>query len=186
MKTILGVISDTHMYKADKELEFLNEIVFKNASKIIHCGDLVSLNVLDGFSNKKVIAVSGNMDGSNVRNVYPFIEKITVSGVNFLILHGNGYYSNFFNSLQNEFPDFNVFLYGHTHKPLINKIGKNIFFNPGSFSYNRVKDPSRSAGLIEIEDEKAVFKIIDLSKISQKKFTIKEVLDVRHNKGNFF
>jgi putative phosphoesterase len=186
MKNIIGVISDTHMNGTDQDLEFLNGTVFRDASEIIHCGDIVVPEVLDAFADKSVIAVSGNMDGYEVRKLFPFIEKKRFCGIDFLILHGEGCGLDIFSSLKNEFPDFSAFLYGHTHKPLINKVGKYVFFNPGSFSHNRIKEPSRSVGIIELDDEKASFKIIDLGEISQKKFKIKEVLDVRYSKGNFF
>ena len=186
MKKILGIISDTHMNKADKELGFFNETLFSDVSEIIHCGDLVSLDILNAFSDKKVTAVSGNMDSTEVRQTYSYIEKKTISGIKFLIVHGDGFNSDIFDSLKKEFPDFNVFLYGHTHKPLIKKTGNSIFFNPGSFSHNRVKKPLRSAGLIEIYDDKLIFKIIEIEDILQNKFKINEVLDVRYSKGNFF
>lgn len=166
---------------------FLNDTVFKDASTVIHCGDLTNLAVLDAFPDKEVFAVSGNMDGYDVRKNLPFMETKEVSGIKILILHSEGYNNkNIFDSLIKEFSDYNLFLYGHTHKPLINKVGKYVFLNPGSFSYNRTGDLNRSAGLIELDDEKAVFKIVDLGKISDKKFKIKEVLNVRRSKGNFF
>lgn len=185
MEMIFGIISDTHMNGADEDLYFLNNIVFKDVSTVIHLGDLVKLSVLDAFADKNIYAVSGNMDGYEVRKKCPFIKKIEISGIKTLLLHSHGYGSDLFNSLIKEFSDFNLFLYGHTHKPLINKIGKYVFFNPGSFSCNRVNGPKRSAGLISLDNEKAVFQIVDLGEISDKKFKIKEVFNVRRTKGNF-
>ncbi|MDY0359975.1 MAG: YfcE family phosphodiesterase [Desulforegulaceae bacterium] len=185
MELIFGVVSDTHLDEADEELYFLNNVVFKDVSTVIHLGDIVKLGVLDAFFDKKIYAVSGNMDGIDVRKKFPFIEKINISGINTLLLHSDGYGSDLFNSLIKEFSDFNLFLYGHTHKPLINKIGKYVFFNPGSFSRNRVNNPVRSVGLIYLDDEKAAFQIVDIGEISYKNFKIKEVFNVRRSKGNF-
>lgn len=185
MELKFGIVSDTHMNKADEELYFLNDTVFKDVSSVIHLGDFIKLDILDAFADKNIYAVSGNMDGYEVRNNFPFIEQIDISGINTLLLHSDGYGSDIFNSLIKEFSDFSLFLYGHTHKPLINKIGKYVFFNPGSFSHNRVNNPARSAGLIYLDNEKAVFQIVDLGEISDKKFKIKEVFNVRRSKGNF-
>ena len=46
----IGVISDTHLSDP-------NECLFADADVILHAGDLISLEVLKVFFNKKVISV---------------------------------------------------------------------------------------------------------------------------------
>lgn len=109
MELKFGIVSDTHMNKADEELYFLNDTVFKDVSSVIHLGDFIKLDILDAFADKNIYAVSGNMDGYEVRNNFPFIEQIDISGINTLLLHSDGYGSDIFNSLIKEFSDFSLF-----------------------------------------------------------------------------
>jgi|AntRauTorckE6833_2_1112554.scaffolds.fasta_scaffold51749_2 putative phosphoesterase len=177
----IGVLSDTHMAEFDDDLLYLNEVIFKNTRLIVHCGDLISPEVADAFYDKQVFAVSGNMDGNAVKSKYPSVEAFEFSGIRFCMLHGAGYAFNMFDEFIKQFPDTDVFLYGHTHIPLIKKYKEYLFFNPGSFKSNRIDHPSRSAGLIEVDNLKACFKILDLEQIKNKKINIKEVLNVSYS-----
>lgn len=174
----IGVLSDSHMNTFNDELLFLNDEIFKEARVVFHCGDVVKQNILDVFHDKDVYGVSGNMDGPELKRKLPPIRNLKFNNINFCILHGIGYGNGFYDKLINEFPQTNIFLYGHTHNPEIRKLGNYFFFNPGSFSYNRSKGPERSAGIIELKDDNSFsLSIIDLSGIAQKKFKITEVLN---------
>ena len=166
------------MESVNEELIFLNDEIFKDAEIVFHCGDMVKTNILDAFYNKKVYGVSGNMDGREVRSEFPFTQETTIENIKIRMLHGNGYMGDFYDKLVNEYPDTDLFLHGHTHVPKLTKKGKYYFFNPGSFSFNRVDKPARSAGLIDIDKSgKISFYLAVLDNIRNKKFKIIEGLN---------
>jgi len=53
----IGLISDTHLSEPNERLYCLAGHVFVDVSLILHAGDLISLEILKAFSNKKVISV---------------------------------------------------------------------------------------------------------------------------------
>jgi predicted phosphodiesterase len=53
----IGVISDTHLSDPNECLYRLADHVFADADVILHAGDLISLEILKVFFNKKVISV---------------------------------------------------------------------------------------------------------------------------------
>ena len=57
----IGVISDTHLSKPNQALYRLNEGIFADVSIVLHAGDLTRLAILEAFSSKEVIAVSGKI-----------------------------------------------------------------------------------------------------------------------------
>ncbi len=173
----IGVVSDTHMKTRDNSLVFLNEVVFKDAETVIHCGDIVRSEVLDAFYDKDIVAVSGNMDDLGLKGSLYNIKEFAVDRLRLCILHSHGYGKNLYKDLPEQFPDTDIFLYGHTHIPKIRKYGDYFFFNPGSFSYNRIAFPVRSAGMIELYDNlEFSMSLIDIGGIDKKQFKKLEVI----------
>ena len=70
-----------------------------------------------------------------------------------LLCHGHTYgvkQSLLTAGLAAEEQDLDLFLFGHTHKPLVDKRGKTLFLNPGS-----IGDYARPTyGIVTLEDEK--------------------------------
>ena len=175
----IGIISDTHMSAPDEDLFFLSEEVFKDINIICHCGDMVSLNVLDAFYSREIFGVSGNMDGMDVRRNFNIVNFLDIQGIKITILHGIGYGTDKEYSLIKEFPDTDIFLTGHTHVPEIKRVNNYFFMNPGSFSYNRIKYPTRSAGVLEIDEGRIKkLELLDLENIKTKKIKTLEELNV--------
>jgi len=175
------VISDTHLDTFNDELMILNHYLFNDVDMILHCGDVTKPPVLYPFLSGNLKCVSGNMDSVAIRSVYPFKEEIDIFSFKILLLHGSGYGAFFYETISNEYPYMDIYVYGHTHKPEIFKTEKTVFFNPGSFFYNRSSFSKRSVGVIEFESMNRVrFKLINIENIADKKFTIIE--DVKWEK----
>jgi len=151
----IGVISDTH---ADVEttrhaLEMLRE---EGVSKIIHCGDVTTSDVLELFDGWDVSIVYGNMDynkgglrgaarqleGVSIRSTYT--EEL--NGIKLAACHGHQsqVLQDFINSGM-----YDYVFHGHTHKRRDERIGETRVINPGALGGMRKQ--SRSLCVIDLE-----------------------------------
>jgi len=152
----IGVISDTHITNNGKEIPQEILEAFKNVDIVIHCGDLVDIDILKQLKKycPDTRAVFGNMDSDESRKKLP--EKLIFQEGKFKIgvMHGYGHPANLIEVLKKEFraekPDLIIF--GHSHNPICEKIDGTIFFNPGSPT-DKIFAPYNSYGIIEIGDK---------------------------------
>lgn len=111
--TKVGLLSDTHGYWDEKYLQY-----FETCDEIWHAGDIGSLEVarkLEAF--RPFRAVYGNIDGQDIRQVYPQINRFTVDGAEVLIKHIGGYPGNYDPSIRGSIlvrPP-KLFISGHSH-----------------------------------------------------------------------
>lgn len=131
---IVGLISDTHVPSRAKYIPKIVFKIFENVDFIIHAGDLVKLEVIDELEHlAPVLAVHGNMDGSEVRVALPKLNTLKIYNWKIGVMHdpntmfGMGKMREL--SKQN---DFDAFVYGHTHNANIKWEGKTLYVNPGS------------------------------------------------------
>jgi uncharacterized protein len=122
----IGVISDTHDY-LDPRIPKL----FAGVDRILHAGDIgMPIILLELEQIAPVTAVGGNTDDPGFR--YRLTQSVEVGGRRFVLQHivnphapgeplreGPG----------RKHPD--VVVFGHTHKPFCETIGRTLFFNPG-------------------------------------------------------
>jgi putative phosphoesterase len=149
----IGVISDTHLSKPTSELAGLVHTVFADVSMILHAGDLTELEVLEAFSDKEVIAVTGNMDSMDVRNQLPSERVLEVGGFRIGLTHGWGHPFGVPKKIADTFGDVDVIVYGHSHRP-DNQVRNGIlFFNPGAFSGGFPLTRKRSVGILTLEEQ---------------------------------
>jgi len=127
----IGVISDTHVTSfaeiPDRILLTLAEV-----DLIIHAGDFVTKDVLDGLKRLgEVKAVCGNMDSGELRRILPEKELLLIGEKRVGVTHGSGGPYGIEDRVSRLFVDVDVIVYGHSHQPK-NEIKKGIlFFNPG-------------------------------------------------------
>ena len=150
----IGVISDTHIPKAALDLPEAIYNDFVNVDLILHAGDLVEMNVLRKLQKlAPVKAVYGNMDLEEVRNALPEKEIIKIGKFKIGLVHGSGSPKGLIKAVKSEFANgIDVIVYGHSHSPFNEKIGKTLFFNPGSPT-DTVFAPYNSYGILEVNDE---------------------------------
>jgi putative phosphoesterase len=127
----IGVVSDTHATSLaqlpDRILLALAEV-----DLIIHAGDFVAKDVLDGLRRLgEVKAVQGNMDSEELKRILPEKELLVVEGRRIGIIHGWGSPYGIDDRVGKMFEDVDVIVYGHSHYSQ-NEVKKGIlFFNPG-------------------------------------------------------
>jgi hypothetical protein len=147
--TKIGVISDTHLMELSLALEKRLRLLFADCPLIIHCGDLVHLNVLDSFHDREVLAVAGNMDGADVRRSFPLKRKTRIEDVNLGIIHGWGAPEGIRSRIRREFEGVELICYGHSHQPFAATETGIFFMNPGSPSRPRFT-AAGTVGIIEV------------------------------------
>jgi len=127
----IGVVSDTHLTSfaqvPDRILLALAEV-----DLIIHAGDFVTRDVLDGLKRLgEVKAVRGNMDSEELKRILPEKELLLIAGKRIGITHGSGSPYGIDDRVGRMFEDVDVIVFGHSHQSQ-NEIKKGIlFFNPG-------------------------------------------------------
>lgn len=143
----LGVISDTHGMLRPRVRE-----VFRDVDRIVHCGDVGSPQILDQLALLAPVSVAyGNTDGFEVRARGSKVVRLEVDGRITVALHGDQFGMPTPGVLKGEFPDADIILFGHTHKPLIEQLGAAVtVMNPGAAGAVRC-GCRPSVGILELD-----------------------------------
>ncbi len=132
----IGVISDTHIADPRQHLPPAVLCAFKQVDLIVHLGDIVSLRVIEELRSicPQVMVVAGNMDQEEVRKKYPQKQILEILGYKIGLMHGAGPAGGLPELLSQAFSQDNcdLIIFGHSHKPMNERIGSVLFFNPGS------------------------------------------------------
>jgi uncharacterized protein len=130
--TRIGLISDTHNY--------LDEAVFKHfetCDEIWHAGDFGNVAIADRLQQFKPLkGVFGNIDGYDVRSVYP--EKLiwTCEEVKVVMTHIGGYPKKYAPKIKQELISSHarLFISGHSHilKIMFDDTINCLHINPGA------------------------------------------------------
>src|SRR5690606_6929887 len=124
----IGLISDTHGQLRPAVFDR-----FQDVDHILHAGDigtpdiLVELEVL-----APVTAVWGNTDGFAVRARVPETAEVVLAGRRIVVVHGHQFGSPTPAELRAAHPNADVVVYGHTHRPLLDRNGSPLVVNPGA------------------------------------------------------
>jgi len=141
----IGVVSDTHTtsfsHLPDQILRTLTEV-----DLIIHTGDFVARDVLDGLKQLgEVKAVQGNMDSEELKRILPEKELLVIEGKRVGIIHGWGSPHGIDDRVGGMFEDVDIIVYGHSHHSQNEVKNGILFFNPGQ--------AKNSFGILTIGDE---------------------------------
>jgi len=148
----IGVISDTHLHEVTGQLVRIYEEHFSDVDMILHAGDLVSMDIVDFLSQKRLYVVQGNMDCQAVKDRFAEKEVIQVNGFRLGLIHGWGSPLGIEKRIRPEFGEVDAIIYGHSHGSANHRRGDVLFFNPGSasgFSVSR----SHSVGILHIAED---------------------------------
>ncbi len=159
----IGVLSDTHLREPTGELERALEVM-GDVELIVHCGDIVSLDVIEFLEKKAPVkAVCGNMDPPEVSKVLPKKLVFEVEGIKIGITHGYGAPWGIEERVRQVFSgeDLDVIVFGHTHNPVNQKIKGILFFNPGSPT-DKFYAQENTLGVLEVEKGRVEGRIIKL------------------------
>jgi hypothetical protein len=143
----LGVISDTHGLLRREVFE-----VFREVDHIFHAGDIGSVSLLTELEAlAPVTAVYGNTDDWDVRGKVPKVARVQLDGFEIVVTHGDQFGSPTPDALYAAYPDAEIILYGHTHKPLLTLVDLVVtVMNPGAAGQRRF-DILPSVGILELE-----------------------------------
>lgn len=143
----LGIIADTHGLLRPEVFE-----VFAEVDLILHAGDIGPLDLLTELEAlAPVLAVYGNCDGWDVRQRVPQVVERRIEGLDFVLTHGDQLGSPAPESLHRLWPEADVIIYGHTHRPLLTTVDLvRTVMNPGGAGRRRFDLPA-SVGIMELE-----------------------------------
>ncbi len=167
----VAVLSDTHdnLVNVRKINRILEE---RKPDLVIHLGDIVSPFTLKALQEpgRRIVALYGNNDGERLKlmevaregssEIHEPPHVMELDGRRILALHGWGSQEKtrmLVHSLAAS-GDYDIVLYGHTHRWHLEKVGKTLILNPGS-----------AYGLLFSE---ATMAILDLELLSVEKIKI--------------
>jgi len=128
----IGLLSDTH--------SFLDDAVFKhfeNCDEIWHAGDFGNIEVADKLAAFKPLkGVYGNIDGADVKLVYPENLRFACENVDVWMTHIGGYPGKYSPQVKREIytKSPGLFISGHSHilKVIFDKSINCLHINPGA------------------------------------------------------
>jgi hypothetical protein len=143
----LGVISDTHGLLRPEVFD-----VFREVDHIFHAGDIGSLSLLTELGAlAPVTAVYGNTDDWDVRAAVPKVARVQLDGFEIVVTHGDQFGSPTPEALYAAYPDAEIILFGHTHKPVLTLVDLVVtVMNPGAAGQRRF-EILPSVGILELE-----------------------------------
>ncbi len=129
----VGLISDTHNYLDPQVAEY-----FSDRDEIWHAGDFGTISIANELNKiAPVIGVYGNIDGQDIRKVYPLHQRFKREGVDVWMTHIGGIPGRYCIPIREEIqknpPD--LFICGHSHILKIARdqsLGKMLYMNPGA------------------------------------------------------
>jgi len=143
----LGVIADTHGLLRPEVFQ-----AFAEVDHILHAGDVGPPDLLTELETlAPVTAVYGNTDGLDLRGRLPQVASFELEGFDIVLTHGDQLGSPTPEKLNAAFPDAQIIVYGHTHKPLLTIVDVVVtVMNPGGAGHRRFGLPP-SVGILELE-----------------------------------
>jgi len=148
----VGIISDTHGLLRPEAVD-----VLQGSDLIIHAGDIGAPRIIDELSMiAPVVAVRGNMDNGGWAYDLKRSESILVNGHVLHVIHDVGRLD-----IEPVSAGIKAVIYGHSHRPSIERHDGILYINPGSAGPRRFTLPV-SVGVLSIEGKKLVPRIIEL------------------------
>ncbi len=152
---LLGVVADTHTSptRTGRSLEPVIEFFRRmKVGLILHAGDAGHASVLQSLEQvAPTVAVRGNADPLDLIETLPDRVWIEAGSRTVLLLHGHHGKTALKAARAVAAPDIDLVVFGHSHKPLIEREGRTILFNPGSPTERRW-NPHFGVGLVRVSD----------------------------------
>jgi len=150
------IVSDTHR----KNDNYFKVLRLQNPDLVIHCGDTEgSEYALTEAADCPVQIVLGNND---FFSYLPRELDLKIGPFKVWVTHGHNYYVSMGNQIIKQeaaAKGADIVLYGHTHRPVVDRSGGVIAVNPGSLSYPRQEGRRPSYAVMEVEGEKVDVRI---------------------------
>ena len=165
----IGLLSDTHIPEAEKELPSEVLEAFQGVDLILHAGDIYIPSVLDDLERvAPVLAARGDDDYGSTLTDERVKEKhiLELEGKTLWLVHQRPYYlmspwwQNRVSSGQDNVPDIIVF--GHEHRTDVRYIDDVLFVNPGSPTFLHYLRGLGTVGFLDINSGGADASILRL------------------------
>jgi len=159
----LAIIADTHMAGGRRRLPDRCVELIASSDLLVHAGDVMTPEALAEIEaiGPPVRAVTGNMDGWELRARLPESDEIDVGGTTLAVVHDAGPSAGRLERLRRRFPGAAAVVFGHSHIPLHERDGGFQIFNPGSPTERR-RAPAHSMGLAHAQDGRIEFELVRL------------------------
>jgi putative phosphoesterase len=149
---LVGVISDTHGL-----LRPAAAAALRGVELIVHAGDIGQRRVLEGLEElAPVVAVRGNVDRRELVGDHPRTRVVQVDGALLYVLH-----DLLELDLDPAAAGFQAVIFGHSHKPSIERRDGVLFLNPGAAGPHRFKLPVTLA-VLEVQGTSLNARLIPL------------------------
>ncbi len=157
----IGLLADTHVPYAAKQLPQQVLDAFAEVAMILHAGDHNTLAVLDPLhALGEVHAVAGNTDPFEVARVLPEAMEVVAAGVRIGLTHGHfGPGKSTLERARRQFPSARVVVFGHSHQPLVQHLGRQLLVNPGSPTDRRAA-PRCSCAILTIDGDQVSAELV--------------------------
>ena len=150
----IGVIADTHGLLRPEALKAL-----RGVELIIHAGDVGGPEILAALQAlAPVYAVRGNTDRGDFGRSLPQTQVVPVGGVQLYVLH-----ELFCLDLDPAAAGLAAVIFGHSHRPHLERKEGVLYLNPGSAGPRRFTLPVTMA-LLKVQKNGLIPKIIELLK----------------------
>jgi len=147
MKTI-GILSDTHGTVDARLYDF-----FAPCQELWHAGDMGGLEVADELAAFRPLrGVYGNMDGWDVRGVYPEVQRFMCEDVDVLMVHIGGYPGRYEPTVESmiraKAPQ--LFVCGHSHILKVVNCPRYhlLHINPGAMGFSGIHQVRTAVRLV--------------------------------------
>ena len=165
----IGLISDTHIPRDADEIPPQVREIFTGVELILHAGDIYTFQVLDELETiAPVLAARGNGDIWLPED--PRLKEshvLNIQGLRIGVTHGLDYpepdWRSLEQAMETEFGGpVDVFIFGSSHKALVETYKGVLLVNPGSPTLPMGLQQLGTVGILEINQGKAKAHVIQL------------------------
>lgn len=154
---LIGLISDTHGLLRPEVFDH-----FRGVELILHAGDIGPPHILVELQAiAPVAAVWGNTDSFEMRAAVEEIAEREVLKRRIVVVHGHQLGSLDPASLRKAHPHADIIVFGHTHRPTLDRSEGRIVVNPGGAGAPRF-GLAPTVALLELEEGRDDIRLIQL------------------------
>jgi len=168
----IGLLSDTHIPEAERELPRELMTAFQGVDLILHAGDIYVRSVLDDLAQiAPVLAARGDDDYGSILSDERVKEKhiFNLEGRKVWLVHQRPYYlttpwwhnRHTANQPKDEYPP-DIVVFGHEHRTVVENVDDILFVSPGSPTFLHYLRGLGTIGIMEIKDSKVDVNIVRL------------------------
>ena len=172
----VGLLSDTHIPEAEKELPPELMEAFRGVDLILHAGDIYIPSVLDDLERiAPVLAARGDDDYIDTLKDERVKEKhiLKLEGQTLWLVHERPYapmssswlpswWQSRTSPEQNKYGKPDIIVFGHEHRTVVQHVGDTLFVSPGSPTFLNYRHGLGTVGILNINSGEADVRIIQL------------------------